>query len=305
MNPMISCSIDASFIGNLAQRHLSMSSQASIMGVNSGGIYIKTNRNWVLYISGSPYRGPLTIGIDHKVKSTRALTPGMAVDIQPTRLTFPGAELAISTANSHVWEPEPPNLSALPLAEQFERWKTLALAIHETRPESDLEYPLKALLIGLDIFGTYAQVNGLIRENFLDSTRIPGRSKFEDTAKILSKLLGKGQGLTPGGDDLVAGVLLSLNRWNLPGMPAVQREAINRETIRQAYQKTTTLSANLIECAASGLADERLINALDWIKCGSSHKVRTLIDGLLGWGNTSGISAYIGFLFALNIQEKK
>ncbi|MFN2177092.1 MAG: DUF2877 domain-containing protein, partial [Anaerolineales bacterium] len=69
--------------------------------------------------------------------------------------------------------------------------------------------------------------------------------------------------------------------------------------------KTTTLSANLIECAASGLADERLINALDWIKCGSSHKVRTLIDGLLGWGNTSGISAYIGFLFALNIQEKK
>jgi len=110
--------------------------------------------------------------------------------------------------------------------------------------------------------------------------------------------------LTPGGDDLIVGVLLNLNRWKPQSLTKEQLENFNKEIVNQAYQKTTTLSANLIECAAKGLADERLIDALDWIKSDRFDDERKLIDGLLGWGNTSGIQVFIGFLLALNLQWK-
>jgi hypothetical protein len=53
------------------------------------------------------------------------------------------------------------------------------------------------------------------------------------------------------------------------------------------------LSANLIECAAQGQANERLILSLDGMITGVPDAERCA--GLLaGWGNTSGLDALVG-----------
>ena len=65
-----------------------------------------------------------------------------------------------------------------------------------------------------------------------------------------------------------------------------------------AYEKTTTLSANLIDCAARGLANERLINTLDWILTGEPGEAN-VIANLLGWGNSSGVDAFTGMAAAI------
>jgi len=53
-----------------------------------------------------------------------------------------------------------------------------------------------------------------------------------------------------------------------------------------ADQKTTSLSANLIACAAQGAADERIINCLLWLHSGQedfSH----IIEELQSYGSSS------------------
>ena len=77
----------------------------------------------------------------------------------------------------------------------------------------------------------------------------------------LAGLLGMGAGLTPSGDDILLGLLLALTRWGDVLAPGWDAPAFTRALLTLAYAKTTTLSANLIECASQGQADERLVTA--------------------------------------------
>jgi hypothetical protein len=110
--------------------------------------------------------------------------------------------------------------------------------------------------------------------------------------------LGAGGGLTPSGDDFILGFLLSLNRWKHALFPDVDVKNLNRQIITAAYQKTTTLSANLIECAALGWADERLIRACDSMMS-AIHPNTQFLAPLLGWGNSSGVDVFVGFVTAM------
>ncbi len=105
--------------------------------------------------------------------------------------------------------------------------------------------------------------------------------------------LGSGPGLTPAGDDLALGFLLALNRWGDRLRPDLPLDRINRTLVEAARQNTTALSASLIECAAAGSADERLISALDGLVSGNLGEDR-IVEHLLGWGHSSGAAAMQG-----------
>ena len=105
----------------------------------------------------------------------------------------------------------------------------------------------------------------------------------------LTSLLGQGRGLTPSGDDVVIGLLLMLNRWH------TDRDwtEVNRTVIAAAYQRTTTISANLIDCAADGQGDERLITVADGIAAGLVP-IDECVNCVLSWGSSSGVAALAG-----------
>jgi hypothetical protein len=63
--------------------------------------------------------------------------------------------------------------------------------------------------------------------------------------------------------------------------------------------KTTTLSANLIEIAAEGEADERLILALDSVFTGDPSPEKTA-EMLISYGSSSGMDAFAGLALAVN-----
>jgi hypothetical protein len=95
-------------------------------------------------------------------------------------------------------------------------------------------------------------------------------------------LLGLGPGLTPSGDDLLVGALLvRARRETVPPPPESLLEA--------ARQRTTALASNLLELAARGLADERLINLADHVNAGIPCE-HTFLD----WGAHSGVDALLG-----------
>lgn len=132
--------------------------------------------------------------------------------------------------------------------------------------------------------------------------------RSSDETQIVEHLkgfLGLGSGLTPSGDDLVSGILLTCNRYEDRLSLPFDLNSINREIILLAYQKTSLLSANLIEAAALGMADERLILALDGMLSGTLDPA-SCANLFLSWGNSSGGDALLGMaLAAYNTDWRK
>jgi hypothetical protein len=96
--------------------------------------------------------------------------------------------------------------------------------------------------------------------------------------------------------------LLTLHRWGKNLLPGIELQEFNRSVVQTARQKTTALSANLIECAANGDANERLIQAFDGIMTGvpGPEKCARL---LLSWGNSSGGDALTGMVLAISLFD--
>ncbi len=105
-------------------------------------------------------------------------------------------------------------------------------------------------------------------------------------------LLGYGPGLTPAGDDVVAGALaagaLLGHTTELGAVP---------EILARARQATTSLSAALLSCAAAGQVVPEAARVLGAL-CGRGDIVTTLA-GLRAVGATSGTALAVGIVAAL------
>jgi hypothetical protein len=112
-------------------------------------------------------------------------------------------------------------------------------------------------------------------------------------ARPAGALLGDGPGLTPAGDDVVAGALAACA---LAGREAALRSA--PELVAAARARTTALSAALLSCAAAGQVvpeAARLLAAL-----GGTGGVAAALAELRAVGSTSGTALAVGIVAALS-----
>jgi hypothetical protein len=126
------------------------------------------------------------------------------------------------------------------------------------------------------------------------------QGQLEPALAAVSRLLGLGSGLTASGDDFVIGLLLLLQRWPQPQLLAGQGQRFSEAVVAAAYRSSTRLSANLIECAARGQADERLLNLADCLVTGNPDPAGCLAP-LLSWGASSGVDTLAGMAVALDL----
>lgn len=114
-------------------------------------------------------------------------------------------------------------------------------------------------------------------------------------------LLGLGSGLTPGGDDVIAGMLIGLHAI---GRPALAHRV---GAIDQLTERTTTLSADLIRLAAAGHGCLEVLGLLSALRAGAP--LHAPIDRLLSVGHTSGADLATGLAIGLRVgatrQEAK
>lgn len=286
-------------IGNLAYDSLPEDQGGTVLGVTSRGAFIKTENRFLLFLSFESFHGPLTINIPIREGLILPIRGGMNLQITGREITFLDAGLVVSIQDPVMWQPEPPSLPPLSLSERNKRLTSSAKRILAAKKKNDLAGTLPRLLHisrqtdqhPKDFSPLQAKMIKLQSE-LMSSSHLPA-------AETLISLLGSGSGLTPSGDDLIIGVLLALNRWKIETVNGQDLDRLNQEIVENAYRKTTTLSANLIECATLGLADERLIEVLDWLVSGR-EKESNHIDELLGWGSSSGIDVFVGFTVALS-----
>jgi hypothetical protein len=106
-------------------------------------------------------------------------------------------------------------------------------------------------------------------------------------------LLGLGPGLTPAGDDVLAGLLVGLH--HRPDL----RDPLAVEVARLAPTRTTALSAALLRHAAAGHGAPTLTAVADALTgAGEDSDLDTALDRLLAVGDTSGTALAHGLLRA-------
>jgi len=261
-------------LGAIARRALAQAQQATVWGVTSHGIFLHLSSDWVIFLSFEQFRGPLTLNSNLSPLLFQNLKPGSTVITGPNTLNFDSLGIEVNTASAQVWSASArETTSPANLAGRFDR----------------LEYIYQKVL---------AARQASIPSDLLADSIIALSPVISGARTVLEKCLGRGEGLTPAGDDLVLGYLLAINRWGYLLYPDQDGREIN-QTIRQAaHRKTNTLSANLIECASLGQADERLIQALDGIMTGEPDP-DACVAHLLSWGHTSGVHVLVGMTRAI------
>jgi hypothetical protein len=103
------------------------------------------------------------------------------------------------------------------------------------------------------------------------------------------RLVGHGPGLTPSGDDVLAGALVAAHAVDHPRLP----EWVDRTRHALAVRSTTAVSRGLLQQAMQGWAVPQLADYLEAI-CGSSTSLDTARRRLLGVGHSSGAALAAG-----------
>ncbi len=112
----------------------------------------------------------------------------------------------------------------------------------------------------------------------------------------IKKIKGVGFGLTPSGDDFIAGLLAALNL--LESLDGVHRKDMKRE-ISAAARGENLLSNSFITLARDGFFFERFHGLISALPGGDKKRIFPSARALLAHGETSGSDMAVGFLLTL------
>ncbi len=184
------------------------------------------------------------------------------------------------TARTTVWDPRP-------------RWEDLRISeialqqlgsLVTTAPQSAPHRQARAAAQALD--SSLTQLVAALGR--------PTTGGSPDVAAISSaagRMAGLGVGLTPSGDDVLAGIMLAMWAGHHP-----HRQPLCRAITQAAYPLTTSLSRAFLYAASEGLADERWHRLLDTLGLGPDGNLKRAVTDVLAHGATSGFDMLHGFI---------
>jgi hypothetical protein len=246
-------------LGSKARQLLKAAETGVVWGATSRGIFIHLPPRGIIFLSFDTYPGPLTANLEGDKLFLKDLKSGDQATLAEGRLVFSRADLSLSWEDAEPWGAPLAPVEVLPGMAFLENYKAIERRVHG------------------------------LRENSIP----PIDLQLDQLDKGLQAFLGQGGGLTPAGDDIVLGCLLTLRRWGHKFLPAPDIGVLTQELVSAAYRQTTLLSANLIACAAEGQADERLMLALDGVFTGQPC-AEHCANMLLSYGHSSGIEVFAG-----------
>lgn len=112
-------------------------------------------------------------------------------------------------------------------------------------------------------------------------------------------MLGRGEGLTPQGDDVLAAALVTARATGDPRLAGWSA----RTRLALATRRTTTVSRSLLHHALDGWAVPELAAVLTALGSGDPATVDGAVDQLLGVGGTSGAALLDGVTLTLTTRH--
>ncbi len=240
--------------------------------------------------------GPLNLVIPSSaVEPLESLSVGALVTSTGDLLTI-GQSLEVGLGKASLWDPKAhPALGADP--QELKRGLTeVYQAVVRRAPEQSLacllpylrEEDLPAALGKVPHFPrSHALISGLV-----DSLAHRSRRSLK---VVTSSLAGLGPGLTPAGDDFLAGTLLALALVQAHRADGDLAESA-RLLLDTAAPRPHEISAAYLKAAHAGEASERWHVLFGAVVAGNVQEIGTAVDGVMGVGETSGADMLAGFL---------
>ncbi len=287
----------------------------SVIGNTSRGIFIKTENKRIVFLSSEPYINPLNINLEPYLEILQDVVLNESTTFGGGCVSFPSLEITIRVPLESVVQTPSPALGKKPKTDQFFESvvQTPSPALGK-KPKTDQFFFLDSVTrelwnhsnpteyISAIHYLMDNEVEGITDESalsrFISIKNAAAKKNLSKLISLLISFLGDGPGLTPSGDDLVIGFLLAMNRWNPRAWTPSLLEILYSDLSTAAGKNTTTLSANMIELAASGDADERLIISLDSIFTGEKNPGETT-EMLRSYGSSSGIDTFCGMVLTM------
>ncbi len=144
-------------------------------------------------------------------------------------------------------------------------------------------------------------VDGLERRLGLRLAHALRLGQWEDFARAAREMAGLGIGLTPAGDDFLAGVLAALRYHGRSRGRAVVPKTFLEDLAASLSPRTTPFSGFLLCCAARGLLARPMADWLAAVHAGEADKAAGCVSGMAAMGHSSGLDTFLGMLLALQI----
>jgi uncharacterized protein DUF2877 len=240
---------------------------------------------------------PFGIALGQRFRSPafERITPGAPVEAAPHFLRIPTEDLEVELAETPAWAPRARATTLAPDAAARHAETLEAILLQHDNPDG-----LAGLVEGAD-------ATPLLRR------ALPGAQDLErglargDRARILTgagPLLGLGPGLTPAGDDFLAGFLgtAALTR---PADEVLIRD-VGAEILRLAESRTTLLSRAFLSHALQGaLAPPVDAVAAAILEGAGRPAVARAAQAAAAIGHTSGLDILAGMVFALRANGQR
>ena len=231
--------------------------------------------------------GPLNIVVDARLADLPLPPAGAAAGIDEERLRLGEIEIGLACAD---WNPRPDwNGLRTRYPAVFARAPALVRLARELAASPGL---LALLNPDLPAERGTLRVVDVFREALLALP--PGEIWPPDRVeRLAARVAGLGAGLTPAGDDWLAGLLT----WAWLAHP--QAEDVGAAVVRAAAPRTTILSAAFLSSAAQGECDAAWQNFLDALASDRASGLEAATRAVLAHGATSGADKLAGFLYPM------
>jgi len=268
-----------------------------VLAVHSRSCYLASEEGEIFAVVQQPLgNGPFSVVIPAAHTDLfRGLSLGVTADGTGEHLML-GEEIQINLAGASLWDPkaypglnaDEPALSRC-LAEAHRAVATLAPATSLVRLLPHLQD--EDLPPSLQHVSHFPRSHALIA-GLADAL---GQRNRRSLKVVTSSLAGLGPGLTPSGDDFLAGVLvaLALARQHRPDAGLTEIAALLVET---AAPRTNEISAAYLKAAHAGEVAERWHPLIEAIASGRAAEVGTAAAAVMEVGETSGADMLAGFL---------
>lgn len=281
-------------LGLLARETLRSGSAGAVVAVFERSFYAVFDGQWVCVGSLELGSGPLQVLCENRL--SRRPSPGDVVTVHGAALRVNGVPFASFEAAS-VWTPE--RAPARTLVRLRAGLGAVDGLWHAYPPEEGLaaagrvRLPAKPSPIVAAATPGFTALDRIVMSGFRRQAPSPAN------VAALVKLIGLGPGLTPSGDDLLAGALIALAALNLCDL---------RDTLwnacRQDLARTNEISRAHLRAAALGYGAAALHAAIHTTINGDTERVETALAAVSAIGHTSGRDGFAGVLVVLRALER-
>lgn len=280
-------------LGSAARAVIDVHAHGRVLAVFRRSFYLRFDSDVICIGSAEIGLGPLNALCAPRNDAPWA-DGGVGIDAEVTRSTtllHVAGRLRFDLAGADVWQP--PVATAVDfrvLAQSLER---LGVSVMHRAP-GGLGALCKAVSPGFDRAlqrhddsllraaapGVLA-VRGWLGRALTGSTEVP---------PPVVALIGLGPGLTPSGDDFLAGVMIALHYLSHGNVARRLADVV----LPSAARDTSLVSAAYLRCAAAGEGSKVLFDALDGLFAGDDALLAQRLDAIDGVGHTSGWDCLAG-----------